>query len=77
MSDALRHARSHLRAIGSVESLIEARQRDADEITRYGRWTDANVRGLEAEIADAQLEVARQVRAAADALTPTKEHDHA
>ena len=73
MSNALRRAQSHLRELSSVQMLIEARQRDADDVKRYGRWTDENVRGLEAEIANAQLELAYQTRAAADAITPDKE----
>jgi hypothetical protein len=70
MSNALRRAQSQLRLLSSVTMLLEARQRDADEITKYGLWTDMNVRGLEAEIANAQLELAYQTRAAADAVTP-------
>ena len=73
MADPLRAARARLRSLSDVPALVEARQRDADEIKRYGRWTAMNVQGLEAEIANAQAEVARLVRTYADALAPNKE----
>jgi hypothetical protein len=66
VTDEQRLAQANLRWPSSAEALLRAHQRDADELKRFGRHSDANVRHLEAEIADAQHEMARLTRAATD-----------
>jgi len=47
-------ARARLRQLGSVDALVEARQRDFDDARRHGWHGTANVDALAALIADAQ-----------------------